>query len=284
VTPLGSYRPGLYGHDGQDWLDGGNGNDFLDGGVGNDVLLGGAGNDTYLVESVADQVFEAAGGGTDIIQVGAALSFAPVPLAVPVSGTFALATYAEVEVLATFDATAVTALNLTGSTFSNQITGQAGANTLAGLGGDDGMLGLLGHDRLDGGSGNDKLDGGLGNDLLKGGTGKDTLTGGAGRDVFVFNTAPSSTTNVDRIVDFRWQDDTVQLDNAGLKKVGSNGKLKSDAFHLGKKAADAEDRVIYDKGTGSLYYDADGTGKSAAIKIAILSNKATLKLSDFFVI
>ena len=65
---------------------------------------------------------------------------------------------------------------------------------------------------------------------------------------------------------------------------GSNGKLKSDAFHLGKKAADAEDRVIYDKGTGSLYYDADGTGKTAAIKIAILQNHATLKLTDFLVI
>ena len=66
--------------------------------------------------------------------------------------------------------------------------------------------------------------------------------------------------------------------------IGSAGKLKADAFHLGKKAADAEDRVIYDKGTGNLYYDADGTGKIAAIKLAVLANKATLKLSDFFVI
>jgi Ca2+-binding RTX toxin-like protein len=100
----------------------------------------------------------------------------------------------------------------------------------------------------------------------------------------VFNAAPRKATNVDRITDFRAVDDVIHLDNAYLKTVGSGGKLKADAFHLGKKAADAGDRVIYDKGTGNLYYDADGTGKGAAIKIAVLQNKATLKLSDFFVI
>jgi Ca2+-binding RTX toxin-like protein len=160
------------------------------------------------------------------------------------SVSLTLTAYNEIEALVS------TGLNvsLTGSLFANALTGDKGANKLAGR------------------------------------AGSDTLTGGAGKDVFVFNTAPNKSSNVDKITDFRWQDDTVHLDNAYLKEVGSNGKLKADAFHLGKKAADAEDRVIYDKGTGNLYYDADGTGKIAAIKIAILQKNATLKVSDFLVI
>jgi len=37
----------------------------------------------------------------------------------------------------------------------------------------------------------------------------DALTGGAGNDVFVFNTAPNSTMNLDRITDFSARDDTI---------------------------------------------------------------------------
>ena len=35
---------------------------------------------------------------------------------------------------------------------------------------------------------------------------------------------------------------------------------------------------------GNLFYDADGTGKTAAIKLAVLANKASLSVSDFLVI
>jgi len=289
TVPFYAIAAGLYGGQGSDWLDGGNGNDFLDGGAGIDVLIGGFGNDTIVVDRAGDQVFEAPGGGVDTVRVAKNTTMDLVNgnfvevVTLPV-GTFALSAHAEVENFLADDPALATALNLTGSAFANQITGNAGKNTLLGLSGDDGLFGLLGNDKLDGGTGHDKLDGRAGNDSLKGGTGKDTLTGGSGKDTFVFNTAPNKSTNVDAITDFRWQDDTFHLDNAVLKKVGSGGKLKADAFHLGKKAADAEDRIVYDKGTGSLYYDADGTGKTAAIKLAVLKDKATLKLSDFFVI
>jgi serralysin len=264
-TFVNSQPRGLYGGDGTDWLDGNNGNDLLDGGTGFDTLVGGLGNDTFRVDNAGDQVFEDRGSFAGHLGVDTVLA----------SASFALSTYAEVEVLTSN----ATGLSLTGSEFANTITGDAGNNVLTGNGDNDTLVGLLGNDRLYGGNGNDGLKGDAGADRLYGNAGKDTLSGGSRKDIFVFNATPNKLTNVDKITDFSTASDTFYLE-----KVGSYGKLKSDAFHLGKRAADAEDRVIYDKRTGNLYYDADGTGKSAAIKLAVLSNKATLKLADFFVI
>ena len=44
------------------------GDNILDGAGGNDTLTGGKGNDLYVVNSVADKVVEAAGGGHDTVQ------------------------------------------------------------------------------------------------------------------------------------------------------------------------------------------------------------------------
>jgi hypothetical protein len=46
-------------------------------------------------------------------------------------------------------------------------------------------------------------------------------------------------------------DDVLWLDNAAFTKIGSNGKLKADAFHVAKQAADPEDRIIYNQATGT---------------------------------
>ena len=48
-----------------------------------------------------------------------------------------------------------------------------------------------------------------------------------------------------------------------------------------RKQPTREDRIIYHKATGALYYDSDGTGAAAQVKIATLSNKAKLVLSRF---
>ena len=53
---------------------------------------------------------------------------------------------------------------------------------------------------------------------------------------------------------------------------------------MGTAAHDATDRVIYDRGTGALTYDADGTGATAAIKFAQLSPELALATSDFIII
>ena len=66
-----------------------------------------------------------------------------------------------------------------------------------------------------------------------------------------------------------------------LKKTGA---LSKSAFVLGTKAKDANDRILYDKKTGYISYDADGAGKGAAIKIAKIADKVSLTHADFFVI
>ena len=158
------------------------------------------------------------------------------------------------------------------------------------MAGVDILYGGAGSDTLRGGLGNDKLLGnGLpggadGNDKLYGDLGNDTLTGGAGKDLFVFDTKPHKSANVDHVVDFMPKVDRFHIDNAVFTKVGKNGKLAGDAFVAAKKALDAEDRLIYDKAKGWLYYDPDGTGHAAMIRIAILDNKVKLAAADFLVI
>ncbi|MGO4387073.1 calcium-binding protein [Microvirga sp. 2YAF29] len=142
---------------------------------------------------------------------------------------------------------------------------------------------------LTGNAKNNILSGLEGNDSLYGGLGKDQLRGGAGKDVFVLDTKLNKSTNVDKVLDFKSKDDSFYLDNSIFKKLGSGTfskpkKFKSDMFVEGTKAKDAEDRIVYDKKSGTLYYDADGTGASAQVKIATLSNKTKLYYHDFFVI
>jgi serralysin len=125
---------------------------------------------------------------------------------------------------------------------------------------------------------------------LCGGLGKDTLIGGKGQDAFVFNTKADSKRNVDKITDFNVKDDSIWLENAIFKTLGKSGSsatpapLKSNTFYGGSSAHDSNDRIIYNKKTGALFYDADGNGSSKQVQIATLSNKAALTYKDFFVI
>ncbi|WP_112664691.1 hypothetical protein [Microvirga flavescens] len=138
--------------------------------------------------------------------------------------------------------------------------------------------------------GNDVLKGGAGKDRFYGGLGNDTLEGGKGQDIFVFDTKPNKKTNIDTITDFSVKDDGIWLDNAIFKKLGKAGSEKKPAmlskncFTIGTKAADAKNYLIYNKKTGALYYDADGTGAQAQIQIATLSKNLKMTYKDFFVI
>ena len=157
------------------------------------------------------------------------------------------------------------ATNGTGNPLANTITGNAAANVLKG------------------GLGNDTLTGNSGADKLYGGAGRDTLTGGAGKDLFFFDTALNKVSNVDRIVGFSHVDDTIRLENAVFKGLHT-GTLKAAAFWVGKSAHDADDRIVYDKASGALYFDSDGSGHHAAIQFATLTNKPVLNAGDFTVI
>ncbi len=251
----------LTGNAGANTLEGQAGNDMMVGGAGADAMMGGSGNDTYYVDQAGDLVVEHAGQGSDTVYVNTAV--------------YALGAAAEVETLVA----GVGAVNLTGSNFANAISGNSLSNSL---------WGQAGNDQLAGDSGDDRLYGGLGNDRIAGSLGNDPLKGEAGRDVFVFDTALHKTRNVDKVYDFRSRDDSFHLDNAIFTKLGRGSaagvRFKSDMFVEGTRAKDREDRIVYDKKTGALYYDQDGTGSKAQVKIATLTNKTALKYHDFFVI
>ncbi|MGO4705346.1 cadherin domain-containing protein [Microvirga sp. 2MCAF38] len=170
--------------------------------------------------------------------------------------------------------------------FTFGVTNVVEANplTLFGTGGADELTGEAGNDVLYGAAGNDVLKGEAGNDKLYGGLGKDTLSGGTGQDVFVFDTRPNKSTNVDTITDFSVADDTIHLAKSIFRAIAKKGVLKADAFYVGAKTHDADDRIIYDKKKGALYYDADGTGGAAQVQIATLSKNLKMTNKDFFVI
>jgi Ca2+-binding RTX toxin-like protein len=237
----------LDGTSGNDQYIGSRFNDTLNGGAGADTLTGAEGSDTFYVDHARDLIKEIKGQGTDTVIA---------------SGSYRLDLAAEVEVLKLVAVSGRTAYTLEGSNSANAISGHAGANILKGHGG---------------------------NDKLSGGQGKDMLTGGTGQDTFVFDTRPNRTTNVDKVTDFRRQDDAFHLDDAVFTKLGSGSaarpvKFKSDMFVKSKQAQDREDRIVYDKDTGELYYDKDGTGGAAHVKIATLSKNLALTHNDFFII
>ncbi len=136
------------------------------------------------------------------------------------------------------------------------------------------VVGGAGNNVLYGTLGKDTLRGDLGNDTLTGSGGNDTLTGGAGADRFVFD-ASAHATNVDVITDFSVvQGDKLVLENAAFTALTATGTLNATMLRSGAGiivAADGNDYVIYNTSTGAVYYDADGTGATAAIQIVTLT-------------
>ncbi len=154
----------------------------------------------------------------------------------------------------------------------------------------DKLNGKSGGDKLYGHGGKDTLDGRGGNDKLWGGSGNDKLTGGTGKDAFVFDTKPSRTANRDTIGDFSVKDDSLWLDSAISAKLGKEGSaakpaLLNKGYFALDKAKDGNDNLIYNRNTGVLSYDADGSGtKHKAVEIALLKKGLALTYKDFFVI
>ena len=168
-------------------------------------------------------------------------------------------------------------------TGSDIVYGYDGDDIVYGDAGADKLYGDWGKDDLYGGAGRDTLNGGANSDYLSGGADSDQLTGGSGKDYFVFDARPSKN-NIDRIVDFRPADDTIMLDNQVFTRIGRDGWLSSGAFTTGSGARDAFDRIIYNKQTGALLYDADGIGGAGAVKFAQLNSGLHLTKADFFIL
>ena len=208
------------------------------------TLRGGAGNDTYVLTE-ANSIIENAGEGTDTVITTVSLF----TLSTNVENVISLAS-------GNFQAN--------GNDLNNEITGNDG------------------NDLLRGNNGNDTLNGGNGNDTLRGENGYDILTGGAGADHFVFQSSLIPA-NADTILDFERGVDLIDLDRSVFSTL-SLGALPAGAFVAGTAALDADDRIIYDPDTATLYFDRDGTGSAAATAFATVGYGIGLQASDFNVI
>ncbi|MEI6643567.1 MAG: hypothetical protein WCL10_16150 [Novosphingobium sp.] len=260
-TIIGSaVRDNLYGFAGNDHLYGGGGNDWLEGGQGDDLLDGGTGADGVATADrmsggMGDDSYVVDNAGDKVIEYsnrGDDTVYASID--------YKLARNVENLVL-----TGGEDLSGTGNKLDNTLVGNLGANSLAG------------------GSGDDTLDGGLG---------LDTLTGGAGADLFRFST--DFDTNADVITDFsRTEGDKIVLDMSIFSAFTDEGPIDKTAFYAanGADAAPTADvRIIYDKASGALYYDADGNGTDsdpvqvAQIGVDDATSHIPLTYKDFMIV
>ncbi len=152
--------------------------------------------------------------------------------------------------------------------------GTEGADRLRSRDGDDVVRGAGGDDVLKGGRGEDILLGGAGNDILKGGRHSDTMTGGEGEDGFIWRKAGHG---VDTITDFTSGEDSLRF---AMSAFDLTADLRSHISLTGA-AQDADDRLVYDKATGNLYFDADGDGDGGPTLLAKLGENTELTVQDF---
>lgn len=129
-----------------------------------------------------------------------------------------------------------------------------------------------------------------GNDLanvIASNGGSNVLTGNGGNDNFLFNTALG---NSDTIADFTGGADRLSLAKAVFTGLGTKaGQFTANDVRFyaaaGATAAhDADDRVIYDTNTGTLYYDADGNGGGTTVQVAVLTGQPALVATDIWVV
>jgi Ca2+-binding RTX toxin-like protein len=114
-----------------------------------------------------------------------------------------------------------------------------------------------------GGSGVDTYTGTRYGDRIEGNLGNDKLAGAFGRDTFVFDTEPGKG-NVDKILDFSVNDDTIELGKAIYGDLGK-GKLAEDEFNVGKKPVGDDAQILFHK--GKLFYVDDDGDKSLFAKV-----------------
>jgi len=163
---------------------------------------------------------------------------------------------------------------LYGGDGEDQLLGGAVGDELSGERGNDFLGGNAGDDAIYGGSGNDEIEGQFGDDLLYGGPGQDTFIfsgfAGAGFDS-VFDTI-----GVDRIQDFDRNQDSLKF----VAFAAISGTSLPELFYKGKNARETDDRIGYDKKSGQLYFDENGSKAGASHLIAVFDKGTALKAAD----
>jgi Ca2+-binding RTX toxin-like protein len=134
-----------------------------------------------------------------------------------------------------------------------------------------------------GGGGKDKLCGGAGADMLDGGGGRDSISGGSGADAFQFVKVQGG---ADLISDFVSGEDMIHLEGSKFGFGTATGAVSASVFVIGAghAALDADDRLMFDTTTNTLWYDKDGTGSKAAVGVAALQSGATLTIDGLSLI
>jgi Ca2+-binding RTX toxin-like protein len=314
VDRFSTYGINLTGNRLNNEIWGNDGANLLDGDAGADTMFGYAGNDTYVIESAGDVVVEYAGGGTsDLILTNMSYTLG--------EHVERLAVHAPNSTTA-INLTGNNGANeLTGNAGSNIIDGRGGADLMTGYGGNDfyfvdniadqiletfsggsdfvyasinytlsddierlstadnsgtAALSLTGNARVN------EISGNSGANILDGRGGSDILYGLGGADTFAFTTS-IFTGSIDQLPDFLPSVDKIALDDAEFQGL-SLGSLSADQFTIGTAAQDQADRIIYNSVTGALFFDADGTGSTAAVQFATLHEGLNLSSADFFVI
>ena len=290
----------------------------LDGSIGADTMDGRQGNDTYIVDNASDTIRENGGEGID--EVRTSVSFTLTSGA----DVETLRTTNDSSIVTMNLTGNTSGNTIVGNNGTNTLDGGGGNDELVGRGGNDTYIVDSATDTIveNGGQGIDTVRasasytltagadvetlettnaagtttisltgngagntvrGNNGHNVISGGGGRDDLIGLGGPDHFLFDTAPNATTNVDRIVDFNVADDTILLENAVFTTLIPGG-LTAGRFVTGAAAQDADDRVIYNSGTGALLFDSDGSGAAAAVQFATVSAGLALTSLDFFVV
>jgi subtilisin family serine protease/Ca2+-binding RTX toxin-like protein len=156
---------------------------------------------------------------------------------------------------------------------------------------DDGVLnqqGTTGNDVIEAGStstlsgkaGNDILIGSSASNILVGGAGNDTLTTGTGFDTVLFTT---KTEGIDTITDFNVYQDLIQVSavNFGGGLIAGES-ISSDQFSISLGSVTANTRFIFDKPTGKLFFDIDGSGSNSSVQFASLTANLGLTADNIF--
>jgi serralysin len=241
----------LSGDAGGDTLLGEAGADTMTGGAGNDSFAGGTGDDVYMVDGwQADTVSEIGGGGYDRVLSGWDWTLDE--------------GFERLSLTGTLDAWGF------GNAAANRLDGNASANLLEGRGG------------------NDRLFGAAGADTLVGGLGADRLDGGAGADVFLFQAMAE---RGDIIALYNGVEDRIEVSAAGFRGglvkdtilTVADGRFAMNTTGLAESPAGIG-QFIWETDAEMLWWDRDGMGGLAALRLATLPGAISMGSGEIAVI